>query len=151
MNEETNFSALDRRFGAFVERLHGSPLRNCAPPRCSSAAVVPRGTSASRSRNFRQAAPVGSGDKFTPLVLESGRLYLRRYWEYEQQLARAILHRAANSNKRSGKRGADLQQAAAANALTRNFSVITGGPGTGKTHTVITILSLLWSSPAAMN
>ena len=80
-------------------------------------------------------------------MLESGRLYLRRYWEYEQQLAHAILHRAANSKKRSTKGGADLQQAAAANALTRNFSVITGGPGTGKTHTVITILSLLLEQP----
>ena len=35
MNEETNFSALDRRFGAFVERLHGA-----AAPELRAAAML---------------------------------------------------------------------------------------------------------------
>ena len=50
---------------------------------------------------------------FTPLILDGhDRLYLRRYWEYEQQLAQAI----AQSDVRflvEGKKGTDLQEVAA--------------------------------------
>jgi exodeoxyribonuclease V alpha subunit len=94
-----------------------------------------------------ESRTVASGEEFTPLVIESGRLYLRRYWEYEQQLARAILQRAVTTAKLPKKRGADRQQLAATNAVTRNFSVITGGPGTGKTHTVRAILQQLRQHP----
>lgn len=147
MNEELQFSTLDRQFGDFIERLHGS-----ASPRLRDAAML-----VSRRRaeghicipvaKLPQSRTVGGGDEFTPLVLDADRLYLRRYWEYEQQLARAILERAARPKKLRGKRSADLQQLAAESAVARNFSVITGGPGTGKTHTVRAILQLLRKQP----
>ena len=43
----------------------------------------------------------------------------------------------------------DLQKFAAEKAVANRFTVITGGPGTGKTRTVTTILQLLFSQPGA--
>ena len=39
---------------------------------------------------------VAAGAGNTPLVLSSGRLYLRRYWQFTQQVARGILQRIAD-------------------------------------------------------
>lgn len=89
-----------------------------------------------------------------PLVLERGRLYLRRYWNYEVRLAAALRQRAtppliADDTMRMRARfahlfaGADPQQAVAALlALSSRFSLITGSPGTGKTSTVAALLVL---------
>jgi exodeoxyribonuclease V alpha subunit len=143
VNEELQFSALDRQFGSLVERLHGSP----APELRDAAMLVSRrraeGHICIPAKNLPESCTIGSGEEFTPLVLDCGRLYLRRYWEYEQRLAHALLLRANNSEKQPKNRSIDRQEAAAMNALRRNFSVITGGPGTGKTHTVRTILQRL--------
>ena len=101
----------------------------------------------------------GTGD--TPLVLSGGRLYLRRYWRYEQQVAQAIAQRLALPHALpEGLRGRldelfprladappgqDWQKIACALAVRGAFSVITGGPGTGKTTTVAKLLALLQS------
>ncbi len=96
----------------------------------------------------------------TPLVLDaSGRLYLHRYWNHEQVLAEQILARA--SAPAPGVDDAvlaegldrlfppaeegefDFQRFAALMAVRRLFCVVSGGPGTGKTHTVVNILALL--------
>jgi exodeoxyribonuclease V alpha subunit len=103
----------------------------------------------------------GTGEP-RPLVLDaSGRLYLRRYWEYERGLAAAILARAREIEavlpdeplRRAIDRlfprgttrseGIDGQRIAAMVAARRRFAVITGGPGTGKTTTVVRILAIL--------
>jgi len=102
---------------------------------------------------------VGSpGGSPCPLVLDgSGNLYLYRYWHYEQELARRVLQKAgaAVSNldenllldglarlfPGSGK--IDRQKEAALVALHRQFCIISGAPGTGKTSTVVRILALL--------
>lgn len=118
------------------------------------------------AKKLRASGVVGAPGDFTPLILDpQDRLYLRRYWEYEDFLARAIQARleaaAPTINRKRLEAGldrlfpktgeVDWQRAAAANALTRNFSVITGGPGTGKTRTVIAILALLLEqSPAPL-
>jgi len=108
-----------------------------------------------------------TGEEVTPLVLQQGRLYMRRYWLYERAIADAI---QARLNLRKGleepesmqsqqlKRtlarlfkpsdGADYQRAACALAARSRFSLITGGPGTGKTTTVIKLLALLQSMAA---
>ncbi|HEX6275400.1 MAG TPA: exodeoxyribonuclease V subunit alpha [Polyangiaceae bacterium] len=93
-----------------------------------------------------------------PLVLGSGtRVYLARYFEYERRLARALLDRVGAVDERldtsllcSGLArlfpeapGASEQRLAAVLALLSRFSVISGGPGTGKTFTVAKILVLL--------
>jgi exodeoxyribonuclease V alpha subunit len=110
--------------------------------------------------DLRSLPVVGQPGDFKPLVLdEKFRLYLYRYWLYEQQLARFILDRArrhprevdkellAEGLKRlfpgNGGEKINWQGVAAALAVFNQFTVISGGPGTGKTHTVARILALL--------
>lgn len=106
------------------------------------------------------------GDQAQPLVLAAlgtaqPLLYLRRYWDHERVVAGHIL-------ARSQAQGTALQEAAArqwldtlfptappecnwqkiacALALRGRFSVITGGPGTGKTYTAARLLALLFAT-----
>ena len=100
-----------------------------------------------------------------PLIADTrGRLYLNRYYRYELGIAAELLRRrnltrnadsdwnalpelppgklASLSRRFAGKTELDYQQAAVFLAHSRNFAIITGGPGTGKT-TVLTAL-LAW-------
>lgn len=92
-----------------------------------------------------------------PLVLDArGRLYLYRYARYQQRLIESLRSRAHVIEDvdleclRDGlgrlfpaSSGADEQRRAAAVAVLRRLTIISGGPGTGKTHTVARILALL--------
>jgi exodeoxyribonuclease V alpha subunit len=107
------------------------------------------------------ASPVvGRPGDFCPLVLDAhGRLYLQRYWHYEQQLAADLRQRMANNpadldvaRLRDGLArlfpeppGPDCnwQKIATATAVLKRCCVIAGGPGTGKTSTVARVLALL--------
>ena len=96
---------------------------------------------------FKRNRAIGGPDDGLPLVLDpAGRLYLRRYWEYEQSLARAILNRCDAAAPVDLKAG-DLHQLAIETALARRFLVISGGPGTGKTTTVLKILERMVAQP----
>jgi exodeoxyribonuclease V alpha subunit len=103
---------------------------------------------------------VGRPGEKCPLILDSkNRFYLYRYWDYENTLSNSIkkrirknitgldLERLKNSLDRlfpkSNQTGVNWQKIAAAVASSRHFSVITGGPGTGKTFAVTKILALL--------
>jgi exodeoxyribonuclease V alpha subunit len=102
---------------------------------------------------------VGRAGDYRPLVLDdAGRLYLYRYWNYERAVAADLLSRARTAPEgfdpdvlREGlarlfpplSGEMDWQKEAAAAAVSRRFCVISGGPGTGKTTTVIKILCLL--------
>ncbi len=110
---------------------------------------------------LRASPVVGQPGERQPLVLDGrGRLYLYRYWAYEQHLAEALLHRARAAPPLHdaarlradldrlfppdpGLRGPDWQKVAAAVAACKQICVISGGPGTGKTSTVLRILALL--------
>ncbi len=105
---------------------------------------------------------VGRPGEYAPLILDSAdRLYLHRYWEYQDRLATLIRRRVwadppevdrdllQHGLKRlfpeeEKEEGLDRQLVAAYTAVTRRFCVISGGPGTGKTTTVARILALLF-------
>ena len=101
---------------------------------------------------------VGSGQGNSPLVLEGNRLYLRRYWQYQQILDQAIQQRlqpvradlpeALQAQLQSlfaskSPENPDWQKIACILALRARFAIITGGPGTGKTTTLTKLLALL--------
>ena len=112
---------------------------------------------------------VSSGDGETPLVFVGNRLYLRRYWQYEQSVRAGIDARLAappalpETALRSvlgvlfppaaGAPAPDWQKLACALAARSAFAIVTGGPGTGKTTTVVRLLAVLQAlaiaSPAA--
>ncbi|MBI3906188.1 MAG: exodeoxyribonuclease V subunit alpha [Pseudomonas fluorescens] len=93
-----------------------------------------------------------------PLVLSGKRLYLRRYWAYERRIdlslrERLTEHESTPSDllqRLTGLFGParpgeviDWQKLACALATRSAFSIVTGGPGTGKTTTVVRLLALL--------
>ncbi|SDH32144.1 DNA helicase/exodeoxyribonuclease V, alpha subunit [Pseudomonas benzenivorans] len=109
-----------------------------------------------------EASPlVGAPGEFVPLILAGGRLYLARYEAYERQLAGQLLARAADlpavDEARLSESLArlfafnsqqpDWQRLAAAQAVRRRLAVISGGPGTGKTTTVVRLLAALLEQP----
>lgn len=100
-------------------------------------------------------------DQQQPLILDGGRLYLRRYWRHEQDVVRTIVSRLGAPREvrtqdvrkwldrlfDAGPRpGPDWQKIACAIAMRNNFTLITGGPGTGKTFTVARLLALLFAT-----
>ena len=80
-----------------------------------------------------------------PLVLDSSdRLYLRRYYDYETRLAASIAQRAGGTNPQPTQLRLDQMPDSQASvvdlALRGRLTVISGGPGTGKTTAVAMIL-----------
>lgn len=106
-------------------------------------------------RDMVLASGLASASGSRPLVLEQNRLYLQRYWAYEQRLARQIrqmtrvsypvrnLSDALDRYFTESADATDWQREAARLTVGQAFSIITGGPGTGKTTTVVKILALL--------
>lgn len=96
-------------------------------------------------------------DGSSPLILDRAeRLYFRRHFSSEQGLATLLRTRAARAVAADEKRVAarlahhfgdtdpeDLQRRAAELATRRALCVISGGPGTGKTSTVVKILAVV--------
>jgi exodeoxyribonuclease V alpha subunit len=90
-----------------------------------------------------------------PLVQDGPRLYLRRYWNHERHVAQDILDRVTRAEAPPAHiadelarlfpdaTSPDWQRIACALAARGAFTVITGGPGTGKTTTVVRLLGLL--------
>lgn len=89
----------------------------------------------------------------TPFVLEGPRLYLRRYFNYENLVKKKLKLLAQTGGSEIGKDKARMiaemlpdnadARRAAEMAITRRLCVISGGPGTGKTYTAARILHLL--------
>ncbi|MBC7302456.1 MAG: AAA family ATPase [Nocardia sp.] len=91
-------------------------------------------------------------------------LYLDRYYQQEQTLRRVLVERSTDHPVIDAElvraqldrlfddslgEGPDRQRLAAALAATHWTTVVAGGPGTGKTHTIARILALLTAHRAA--
>ena len=105
----------------------------------------------------------GTGAGSSPLVLSvpgqppRPMLYLRRFWQYEQQISKAIQQRLLHRTRLDDgylqtvldelfpgpTTEVNWQKIACALAARSRFSIITGGPGTGKTTTVVRLLAAL--------
>jgi exodeoxyribonuclease V alpha subunit len=110
-------------------------------------------------KSLQQSPVVGRPGEYKPLVLDDGaRLYLYRYWDYQEKLAEVVKGRAVDAEPidprlledglsrlfpNDNSEETDWQKIAAFTALVKKFCVISGGPGTGKTTTVARILALL--------
>ncbi|OYO29782.1 exodeoxyribonuclease V subunit alpha [Janthinobacterium sp. PC23-8] len=108
-----------------------------------------------------QVWSAGVADTHQPLVLDGERLYLRRYWRDETAVGMAIAARAFDTvapplpqvrqwldllfDRPPEGGGPDWQKVACAIALRGKVAIITGGPGTGKTYTVASLLTLLFA------
>ncbi len=111
------------------------------------------------------------GVNTTPFILHNDRLYFQRYFKYEtsiiQKLKKLIaaetslvadrmkqlelkvkliqsLNANYNINGLTNKEQVDWQMVSVLQALLNNFSIITGGPGTGKTTTLAKLLIVLY-------
>ncbi|SAK61155.1 exodeoxyribonuclease V subunit alpha [Caballeronia catudaia] len=110
----------------------------------------------------RDDARADAGDLLPLVIDEDGRLYLARYFDYERRLAAALVERsrdarmpmpqrdvaehAARITRYFGRRAdddIDWQRVAAFTALAGRLTVVSGGPGTGKTTTVVGVLACL--------
>ncbi|WP_301098433.1 exodeoxyribonuclease V subunit alpha [Otariodibacter sp.] len=94
--------------------------------------------------------------EIAPLIFQNNKLYFYRYWQAEYHIAKylhkkVILRSNYNldrdkkilNNLFTGDERAKWQKMAVATALNQTFSVISGGPGTGKTKTVASLLTAL--------
>jgi len=141
-----------------------SDSESATPP--SVPAEVFKGLTAARWREeLNHPQLTGDSEGSSPLVIAGHRLYLRRFWAYEQQVLSQIGQRlqpampggqppdayeistvlTALFTDADGNTTLDWQRLACALAVRNPFSIITGGPGTGKTTTVLKVLALLQS------
>lgn len=101
---------------------------------------------------------IGAPGDFQPFILDRDRLYLARQHHHETRLAAALLARASRLDRPAdpaplrqqlaqlfahNTETPDWQRLAAATACLRGLTVIAGGPGTGKTSTVVRLLTAL--------
>ncbi len=113
----------------------------------------------------RDLAILGDPGEFKPLIVEGGRLYHQRMYQGEARMNQALARRLERvETPRDSERVSlliqelrrrptrikdrpialnDEQELAAREALFRPLTLITGGPGTGKTSIVVAILRLL--------
>ena len=107
------------------------------------------------------AGPEAAHLKRHLLVLDKGRLYLQRYWDYEQRLAEMIksrLHAGSVASLQivrplnevaprfaaiSDDNSLSYQAAAVCAGLRNQFTIVSGGPGCGKTS-VVAAIAALW-------
>lgn len=140
------------------------PVQELGSPAAEGPSALLAGLDVDRwERALRHRSLVSDGEGTSPLVLVDGRLYLRRYWEHERAVRACMQQRLSRTDARADA-GPELRDAltalfppgpdqpastidwqrVACALATRSFiSVVTGGPGTGKTTTVVKVLAVL--------
>ena len=98
---------------------------------------------------------VGAPGEKAPLILTDHRLYLHRLWAHESEVAQALMQRCRPVQTQLDIKpplsdldrifpDANPQQVQAMrSALTQSLTVISGGPGSGKTYTIAMLMVLL--------
>lgn len=138
------------------------PPENRYSPNCDTPGALFRQFGADVEAALTQSHCVdvdGKGNQ--PLVLSGNKLYLRRYWQYEafiendlgarmsdrpvtnDDLLKSTLAKLFDKPDDDKTEEINWQRVACANTVRNRFSVITGGPGTGKTYTVVRLLTAL--------
>ncbi|MCK4840937.1 MAG: exodeoxyribonuclease V subunit alpha [Methylococcales bacterium] len=163
MNINQQHSRLDTAFSRFLAQrstLNKSQQESFQAIIAELSFQQSQGHSCIRINNTEQQLIQASGlltddPALSPLILEQNRLYLQRYWFYEHRLAQQIkklLNQSFPQNSFDSLLSryfvdlideTDWQKQATKKALSHAFTIITGGPGTGKTSTVVKILALL--------
>jgi exodeoxyribonuclease V alpha subunit len=144
-----------------MELLPRNELHEDALPQAGELLAALRESPLCTSIGSTRGAGAGLAANATPLVLDDrGRLYLQRYARYERTLAAALHERARRlqdvdlalltdgiqrlfGSQVAAATGMPLQTLVACVAVLHALAVICGGPGTGKTTTVVKILALL--------
>jgi len=92
-----------------------------------------------------------------PIIIDGQSVYLGKLWHFEHAIVEqikkrvdikpmineALLEKGLHQLFDSKSQAIDWQKIAASMAVTQSFCVISGGPGTGKTSTLIKVLALL--------
>jgi len=113
-------------------------------------------------RSLENNKAVGKEGDYLPLILDAeDKLYFQKYYSFENSLAEYIKELAGSKMFAAdmfsvkdtfsllfpaAADGTDWQSAAAYSALSGGLTIISGGPGTGKTSTVVKILALIAES-----
>ena len=117
--------------------------------------LPPKEKSSLQGNRLVAHAEESNSNESLPLVLFEDKLYLERYYTYEARLAKQIkdLAKTRYAVEVDKVVAADLfpgetistsdQMRAAVTALNRALMIVGGGPGTGKTTTVVKMLALL--------
>ncbi len=139
-----------------LDEFGGRPLPDDFGSVTAASLVCPE--TAAWRKMLLQSGIAGAGERASPLVLSGNRLYLHRFWQDECSISSFIRERGKQRAtgldygqlrrdlqrffpaEKKGK--TDWQQVAAVAALTGSFTVISGGPGTGKTTTAAKILAI---------
>lgn len=161
MSDEIQFSRLDYAFARFLtqhSQLDSEQKKSFESIVLKLSYAQSDGHSCIAVNSDEQGILLASGmvDELgtRPLVLENSFVYLQRYWNYECQLAKKINTLTSTEPFKEcldtlidqyfpASNEVDWQKQAAIAAAKSPFIIVTGGPGTGKTTTVVKILALL--------
>jgi exodeoxyribonuclease V alpha subunit len=181
LKQEGEIGTFEIEFAKFINKFEKNPTQNLlscsilavndqiAGNICTDLSLLDSSMLASRlkltsvpvdslTEELRALQCVGSPGEYKPFILEGTKLYLHKYWVYENELVKWLREKALSNNRElsanegeiiesqfssSNENELDLQKIATSLALMKDLLIISGGPGTGKTYTVHKIIQAL--------